>query len=521
MATGIQTGLRRGARNTLAEEKPQSLPTRIVSFLRGLSSKVVIAAIGAAFLVLVLLTGLGVRNHHTGHVDLYPAKLLAHELPEVSRALVDAGIEHEITPNSDGILLPRQDRARARTLLATLELPRHRVLNADEAKSDLVRGAAEKRQLAQRVLEGEITLALREFEGVRDARVKLAVPEQRFFNNGELSTASVVLALKPGATLSKKSIKALSSLVAFSVPGLVTERVVIVDTTGRELTPERNNPDELVQGAHFEVLASEEARRQKQVEETLGAIYPGRVKAVVALEMDFSQAEKRLYTPGSVEDRGMVRDSMQLVTEALEGSGGSKDSKGSKNYDSRKESVNYKYMENYYASLVKHARVERITAAVLADGISDKEAADLEKTVQSILGIQTERGDYVNVNNTPWDHSLSADATQELPFLAHSESSDVPAGSGWLIFLLGQGVVLCVVAGGIFLYSRQRSQAAAVIASPGRSPFSGIVDHRQNMRGETLLESPDTTVQRSEMLAGIVKERPSQVADLLRSTWLS
>lgn len=521
MATGIQTGIRRGTRNAMTEEKPLSLPAKIAAFFRGLSSKVVMGLIGGAFLLLVVAAGLGVRNHHTGYVDLYPAKLAAHEVPEISRALVDNGIEHETTPKSDGILLARQDRVRARLLLASMQLPLHRVLTPDEAKTDLVRGAAEKKMLAQRILEGEITMALRGVEGVRDARVNLAIPEQRFFNNGESTTASVALTLKPGAQLNASSIRGLSSLVAFSVPGLIPEKVVIVDSSGRELTAKLTHADELIQGAHFEVLAAEEMRRQRQLQDAMDAIYPGRTKVVVALEMDFSQAEKRLYTPGSEEDRGVVRDSMQLVSEVLEGTNGPRDGKGSKNYDSKKESTKFKYTENYYASLAKHARVERISAAVLADGISKSEANDLRETVHGVLGMQAEEGDYVSINTTPWDHNLSPAAPLDLTVPPVAEETSFPDGSGWMVLLLGQGVLLCAVAGGMYFYRRKQGPAAILADSPLRSTVGEIVDHRHTKMGETILESPATSVQRNEMLAGIVKERPAQVADLLRSTWLS
>ena len=519
MATGIQTGLRRGARTTSNDTAKADVWTRVATFYRGLSRGAVMSAIGAAFVMLLGAAALGARNHHTGYVDLYPVKLAAHEVPEISRALLAAGIEHETTPSSDGILLARQDRSHARSLLTGLQLPRHRVLTAEEAKADFARGAAEKREQAQRLLEGEITLALREVEGIRDARVKIAVPEKTYFQDRLATTASVTLTTEPGAQFNAATIKGISSMVAFSVPGLVPEKVVLLDTSGRELSAMLTsgaNPS--AQGAHFEVLANEETRRQKALQQVLDAAYPGRTRAVVALEMDFSEAEKRLYTPGAAEDRGMVKDSFQLVTEMLEGTGGSQTSKGDKNYDSHKESVKYRYMENYYASLTKHARVVRTSAAVMADGFTPAEAAALKETVRGVLGMRDEQGDFVNVNSSPWDHELANDPAP-LP-LPEAGGSSAFSGLGVLGLLLGQGVLLCGLGAVVLYHSRRRPVPGPLGATAGVASIKGIVDPRGGKVGETVMDFP-TSVSRNETLAGIVKERPAQVADLLRSTWLS
>lgn len=472
--------------------------------------------LGGVFVLTLLAAGLGVRNHHTGYVDLYPVKLAAHELPDISRALLAAGIEHEVTPNSDGVLLSRQDRTQARSLLASLQLPRHRVLTPEEAKNDLVRGAAEKRLQAQQILEGELTMALREIDGIRDARVKIAVPERNYFNNEQATTASVALTVEPGAQFNAAAIQGISSMIAFSVPGLTADKVVLVDNTGRDLMAAMRGPDGLALGAHFEVLAKEEARRQLAVQDAMDAAFPGRTKVVVALEMDFSEAERRIYTPGDAEDRGLVKAEVQLASEVLAGTGGSK---GDKNYDNHKEAVRYKYTENYYANLIKHARVVRTTAGVMADGFSPDEAEKLKETVIGILGMRSEQGDFVYVNTSPWDRDINPEPAA-LPAPVVDSPSNF-SSLGLIGLLLGQGVLLFGLAGVVLFATRRHSKAGVLGGTPASAAVTGIVDHRQTKIGETILESPLTSVQRSQMLEGIVKDRPAQVADLLRSTWLS
>lgn len=514
MATGIQTGMRRSARNTVPESQQVGPGGKLLAFFQGLSRRSILALGGGVLLLGLLSIMLGVKQHHVGQVDLYPVKLAAHEVPEISRALLEAGIEHEVSPKADGVLLSRQDRSRARSLLAARQLPRHRVTTAEEFESDLSRGAAEKRLMAQRLLEGEIILALREVDWIHDARVKLAIPERSYRASEQSTTASVTVTTKPGANFDAAAIRGICSMVAFSVPGLTLDNVVLLDQNGHELSRVLGNGFDGLQAAHFEVMALEESRRQHIVQQMLDTAFPGRTKAVVSLEMDFSQVEKRTYTPGSEEDRGLVKKSMQLVSEVLEGAGADKNSK---NFDSRKESVNYQYMEDYYASLTKHARVVRTSAAVMADGFSSDEVVKLKEAVRGALGLSIEESDAVVINSLPWDRELSPEV-EPLPALVIEQPA---AGLGLMELVLGQGLLFLAVTGGVLWLTRQRLQPVQAIAGSPSLPLGAIVDHRRGKLGQTATESSRTMVSRHEMLEGIVKERPAQVADLLRSTWLS
>ena len=87
------------------------------------------------------------------------------------------------------------------------------------------------------MLEGELTETVRQVEGVADAYIKLAIPEQTYFrDDSRPTTATVLVKLEPSAKLTREQIAGIVHLVSFSVPELAPENVKIVDTMGMDLT---------------------------------------------------------------------------------------------------------------------------------------------------------------------------------------------------------------------------------------------------------------------------------------------
>lgn len=523
MATGIQTGIRRGSRSSLPDASA-SLPLgrRLQNRWLELPGVGRAAILGTALLLGVTLILSGLYSYSTGYVDLYPTRLQSEEIPEISRALLEMGIEHDVAPTNDGVLVGKRDRLRARSLLAARHLPLHRVLTPDEIEPSMVRTQADRRVLEQRLLEGEIVTALREMDGVRDARVKLSLPEKSFLSSAEQNPvrASVTLRLTPGHSWSAEGVQGMVNLVAFSVPGLSSDKVNLMDSSGRPLRGRRGEEgDEGESDTHFRVRAAEERRLQTKLQEVLDEMRPGKMRALVNLDLDFSDLERKIYTPGSEQDNGLVKDSFQLVTEMLDSKSGPADQKG---YENRKESVNFKYQENYYHMVARQARVQRISATVFADGLSSKECERLAQAVTGSLGLQPERGDFVYVDPTPWDRSMMApeEDAATLPPLPEPSAMSPSLLLGALLAqlaLLGAGL-----AGFTYLTSRRRVESSLITSAFSATGPSGIVDQVRVKSGQTPAGFGATAVQSSsEALEGIVRERPNQVADLLRSTWLS
>ncbi len=94
----------------------------------------------------------------------------------------------------------------------------------------------EQRVNLKRALEGELARTIGTIGSVQTARVHLVLPERSVFTaNRENATASVVLKLRQGRTFSKGEVASVLHLVAAAVPGLNADRVAIVSSDGTTL----------------------------------------------------------------------------------------------------------------------------------------------------------------------------------------------------------------------------------------------------------------------------------------------
>ena len=144
----------------------------------------------------------------------------------------------------------------------------------------------------QRALEGELIKTIRHIKGVKRARVHLSIPEQSpFVEEKKPPSASVVLELNDGVTLTNPEIKGIASLVSASVDGMRPEHVVIVNNRGKKLS--ENVGDSLTEYTSNRMALEARLNRQyeSQIEEILGKVVgDGKVVAKVSVSMDFTQS---------------------------------------------------------------------------------------------------------------------------------------------------------------------------------------------------------------------------------------
>jgi flagellar M-ring protein FliF len=93
--------------------------------------------------------------------------------------------------------------------------------------------------------ERELTLTIREIDGIESVRVHLATPERSVFvRDNNAPSASVMVRLVNGRSLSQPQVAAIVNLVAASVPGLSPDAVRVVDQNGRLLSDPRSEGGE-------------------------------------------------------------------------------------------------------------------------------------------------------------------------------------------------------------------------------------------------------------------------------------
>jgi flagellar M-ring protein FliF len=88
--------------------------------------------------------------------------------------------------------------------------------------------------------ERELTLTIREIDGIESVRVHLATPDRSVFvRDNNPPSASVMVRLVSGRSLSPDQVGAIVNLVAASVPGMSPDAVRVVDQNGRLLSDPR------------------------------------------------------------------------------------------------------------------------------------------------------------------------------------------------------------------------------------------------------------------------------------------
>jgi flagellar M-ring protein FliF len=231
------------ATNALATTTPSAIPERFANpFLqikgvlqqpavrKSLPMALMVALIGAAALAWMALSTPTQKTLFSGLPDSDKAA--------VTSSLTQAGIKSSIDEGTNSLTVNEEDYSKARMLLASQGLPKaapggYAIL--DQLPMGVSR-AVEGERLRQ-ARETELARSIEDIDAVAEARVHLAVPEASVFvRDNATPSASVVLKLQGGRSLSDAQVQSIINLVASSVPGMKPESVTVVDQLGALLS---------------------------------------------------------------------------------------------------------------------------------------------------------------------------------------------------------------------------------------------------------------------------------------------
>lgn len=137
------------------------------------------------------------------------------------------------------ILVPRDKLQSARKALAAAEIPEMGVEGFElfnESQMGLTDFAQKIKY--QRALQGELARTIMMMDGIREARVHLALAERSLFRSEEgRAKAAVTLVLNGEGARTLDKVHSIQRVVAAAVPSLQIEDVVVVDADGAILSP--------------------------------------------------------------------------------------------------------------------------------------------------------------------------------------------------------------------------------------------------------------------------------------------
>lgn len=230
------------------------------------------------------------------------SQLSDNERGEVVASLEKAAIRYTIDNATGSLSVGEDDLYRARMAAAAdgaVATPETGLQMLDKLPMGASRGLEGQRLKAAR--ERELELTIMAIDGVDGVRVHLAEPEKSVFVRENVApTASVMVKLKRGRQLSESQVRAITNLVAGSVPSLSIDSVRVVDQHGRLLS-EANG----VGGDQLELQQRMEEKLRLQVSQLLTPMLgDGNFSSEIQVDLDMDQVTSARET---YEKEGVVR----------------------------------------------------------------------------------------------------------------------------------------------------------------------------------------------------------------------
>jgi flagellar M-ring protein FliF len=446
--------------------------------------------------------------------------LFTNMAPEDAAAVVaklkESGVEHRLSENGATVLVPSGKVDDARLDLAGAGLPKSGRIGFELFdKTNLgVTDFGEKVNY-RRALEGELERTIKAITTIESARVHITFPKDSvFLDSREPAKASVLVKLRPGATLTPQNVIAISNLIGSAVEGLSPDAVTVVDMHGNLLSKRIKSGDGTDSGdALLDYRHQVEKDLTAKVEATLEPLLgEARFRVGVSADCDISTSEQTDETydptrsvmstsqktedlsssalPGGVPGTpsNLPRSTIKPLGVTGSGSGASR----------RTESMAFETSRSVRQVKMPRGSIKRISAAVLLDQEyawqgqgkqrkhllappTPERLKAIHDIVAGVLGLQPERGDQVVVESLPFEQTLAQEETS-------NAAADGTAGKvlprtpfAKLLadrrFLIGGGIgVLLLIAAIVFLFGRGRKKnavalaRAAALAAAGATP---------------------------------------------------
>ena len=422
--------------------------------------------------------------------------------------LTQMNIPYKHADGGGAILVPADKVYDTRLRLASQGLPKGAIGGFESIDANRFGMTQFQERLAfQRGLEGELTRSIQALSSVQSARVHLALPNQNgFFREQQKPTASVVVGLIVGRTLDRAQLAGIVHLVASSVPEMNANSVSVLDDTGKLLStpPDGTGALGLMGGVDAQQLLTTQQIEQQYMHRILDILEPvvgrGNVKAQVSAELDFTQSEStseshkpesttirsqqtsestngQATTPAAGVPGATTNQPPATSTAPINGVAQQVNSSGNSNNNASKKESTTNYEVDKTIKMVKGGTslVKRVSAAVVVNHqsvtdakgkvssvpLTEQQVEEMTALVRETIGFSKDRGDSVNLMNTPF--AIEKQTLTELPFWKQAEVQDAVRSFAWpvgtLFFALV--VLLGVIKPGFKLLSQSTPKLAA------------------------------------------------------------
>ncbi len=455
----------------------------------------------------------------------------------VVKELEAAKIPYAITNGGTVIEVPRGVLYQTRLKLAGKGIPAGGGVGFEIFEKNQF-GASEFTQQVNylRAQQGELSRTINSITAVQSSRIHLAIPSRtNFLGPEEKPSASVVVELRPGYHLSPDQVQGIVNLVAGSVPKLSSDKVTVIDGSGRPLK-------EIVVAAPSTeaekvnaLKLKHEAELQRRVETMLDPVL-GAGKVIVRANVQISLQETLMTKEEFDPDNKVVRSQRQSsddngakggnpgVQANLPGGDATKVNDGGAKRSS--EMVTYEVGRTTSRTNEPRGQIQKLSVAVMVDGKYDNEkylarsAEEMEVIkgiVKRAVGFDTDRGDEIEIANVPFKIQ-PASPLNPLAAPTLKDMAQTPMGMA-----AGGGALLVLGTLAFFMLRRKKPQASAAepvaaMAALPAEPAASAAEVQQEVAAaaQKIVVSEDP---RKEQLAQIAHDYHDASVRIIR-TWL-
>lgn len=379
----------------------------LTEMFRGMDATRRFALAGVLVVIVVAIGFIGRWASTPTYVTLF-SELDLKESGEIADRLAKANIPHQLQSGGTVIQVPAAEAARARVALAKDGLPsqgRPGLELFDKPSWGMTDFT--QRVTYQRALEGELARTIGQIKGIERAEVHLLMPNtDGLRRRNREAAASVVLTLRGGTPPPGETVQGIAYIVASSVEGLSADNVAIMDDVGRVLSlPAQGLGGVGMTGRQQEVARGLEQRTVEKIESLVGTVVGvGRVRAQVAATVSFDQVDATVET---------FDPDRQVLQNEQRSEGGSPDGSGQQTIIANQ----YQNSRRLEKSTSLAGRLTRLSVAVLVDeramrpGEKERQLGDIAVMVRNAVGVDSTRGDRLDVLALPFEPVQAADST--------------------------------------------------------------------------------------------------------------
>ncbi len=479
-------------------------------------------------------------------------------------------IKYRLDPNTGAILVAADDIHMARLKLAEVGVPGQSAVGYEIMDKEQPLGTSQFMENTRyhRSLEGELARTITNITSIRSARVHLALPKRSVFvRDVRKPTASVFVEVYAGRVVEPVHVKAITNLVASSIPELQPADVTVVDQRGNLLSTGEESAELLLAGKQHTYTKRVEEGLIQRVNSILEPVVGrGKFRAEVSADIDFTAIEQAAETFNP--DLPAVR-SEQVLNEERSGSDLAAGIPGALTNQppgtttqvpeqidpqtglpvgqqaprNTREQATRNYELDRTISYTRHQQgtLKRLTVAVVVDDRvtknvdgtevrqpwTENELERLSILVRDAVGFSAVRGDSVNVlNSTFWMGDGSEFETPDIPWWKELLIPNLKYIAGTIIILaLIFGLLLPVArtlarTGSPADDEEARELAALEAASLG---FDGLSDETVTLTGMSSLMLPgpeEGYEQQLNAIKGLIADDPGRVAQVVKG-WIN